>query len=273
MALYVVPTPLGDPDDITVRALRVLQSVQVVLAEDTRTTAALFAHHGIRAPLQAFHDHNEDARTASLIERLRKGDEIALVSDAGTPLVSDPGWPLVRAAIDAEIELHILPGACAAITALVGSGLPSHRFTFAGFVPRAPNDRKRLWDALPEGTTILYESPLRLGETLDELARRWPARAIVVARNLTKKWEQWLRGTAAEVRAALGDEERGEVVLMIGPGDGVIDVDATALIDRLLDAGESPRAIRDEVVDATGLPRREAYQRVLERISSRSQPP
>lgn len=267
MPLHVVPTPIGDPEDITLRALRVLGEADVVACEDTRTTAALLAHHGLHRPLVSFHDHNEDKRVDALLVRLRAGERVALVSEAGTPLVNDPGWPLVRACIDEGLPYHVLPGACAAITALVGSGLPTHRFVYAGFVPRNAGDRRRLWEELDRlpATVILYESPLRLAATLEEL----DGREVVVARNLTRPFEQWLRGPAGDVRRELGEETRGEVVLMLAPRAAPPSVDPDHLIDELLTRGVEPRAIRDEVVAATGLGRRDAYQRVLHRLARR----
>lgn len=266
--LFLVATPLGDPDDITVRALRVLAAVGTIAAEDTRVTGALLAHHGISARLLSYHDHNEDRRVAGLIQQLLTGGDVALVSDAGTPLINDPGYRLVDAAVRQGIEVIVVPGACAVIAALVGSGLPVDRFVFGGFVPRENGERNATLDALGHlgGTMIFYESPVRLPSTLDALAERWPARRVVVARNLTKAWEQWIRGTATEVRAILGDESRGEVVLLIGPGDKDADWNAAdALINRLLAKGERAKDVRDAVSDATGLPKREIYQRILSR--------
>ncbi len=269
-ALQVVPTPIGDPEDITLRALRVLREADVVAAEDTRVTRELLRTHGIQARLSSYHDHNEIARAAELVDRIRAGEKVALVSDAGTPLVNDPGWRIVRACIDAGLPIEVLPGPCAAIAALTGAGLPVDRFYYGGFLPRDEGPRRAALAELASlrATLVFYESPLRLGATLETLATLWPARPVCVARNLTKEHEQWLRGTASEVRAALGDETRGEVVLLVGgaPEGPVITVESLDdEITRRLAAGEGPKDIATSLAAATGLPRREIYQRVLAR--------
>lgn len=264
--LHLVAVPIGHPDDISIRALRTLREAHLVAAEDSRTTAALLAHHGITARLQSFHDHNEDARVAPILAHLGRGERVALVSEAGTPLVNDPGFRLVRAAIAQGVQLDVVPGACAAVAALVGAGLPVDRWLYAGFVPRAAGERARLVDELGGlvATLVFYESPQRLPDTLDWLARAWPGRDVCVARNLTKQHEQWLRGSAAAVREALGDERRGEVVLLLGPpAREPLVADPDALAAQLLARGLDPRAARDALAEATGLPRREAYRRVL----------
>ena len=270
--LFVVPTPIGDPDDITLRALRVLREADVVAAEDTRVAAELLRHHGLHRPLVSCHDHNEGDRATELVARVRAGARVALVSDAGTPLVNDPGYRVVRACIEADLPLVVLPGPCAAITALVGAGLPVDRFLFAGFVPRDAGPRDTLLEELGpvRATLVFYESPLRLAATLHALAERWPTRRVCVARNLTKAWEQWIRGTPADALGILGEETRGEVVLLVGPSEvnpaAGEDVDAT--IDALLARGLSPREARDALAEGLGLPRRDAYARVLARIAA-----
>ena len=271
-ALFVVPTPIGDPEDITLRAIRVLREADVVAAEDTRVAAELLRHHGLHRPLLSCHDHNEGDRAGEIVARVRAGERVALVSDAGTPLVNDPGYRVVRACIEADLPLVVLPGRCAAITALVGSGLPVDRFLFAGFVPRDAGPRDALLEELGpvRATLVLYESPLRLPGTLDVLAARWPTRRVCVARNLTKAWEQWIRGTAAHARTVLADETRGEVVLLVGPPEAAsaADADVDATIDALLARGMSPREARDALAEGLGLPRRDAYARVLARIAA-----
>jgi 16S rRNA (cytidine1402-2'-O)-methyltransferase len=269
-ALYIVPTPIGHPEDITLRALRVLREADVIACEDTRVTAQLARAHGLTAPLLSCHDHNESARAEELVERIRGGARVALVSDAGTPLVNDPGWRVVRACIDAGLPVEVLPGPCAAVVALSGAGLPTDRFFYGGFLPRDEGPRRA---ALAEvaglrATLVFYESPLRLPATLETLVALWPDRPVCAARNLTKQHEQWLRGTAAEVRAALGDETRGEVVLLVG---GAPEGPATTIealdpeIDARLAAGEGAKDIATALAAGTGLPRREIYQRVLAR--------
>lgn len=268
-ALHLVAVPIGHPDDLTVRALAVLRSVARIAAEDTRTTRALLAHHGIEARLVSYHDHNEADRVPVLLGWLAEGD-LALVSEAGTPLVSDPGYRLVQAAIAAGVPIHVLPGPCAAVAALTGGGLPTDRFHFLGFLPTRDAAREAAFaeDAALTGTLIYYESPRRLGATLGVLARLWPARRVVVARNLTKAHEQWLRGDAASVLEALGDEVRGEVVLLVegAPASAPKDDEAVdARIDALLAGGLDARRVRDVVAAETGRPRREVYARVLAR--------
>ena len=267
--LYVVPTPLGDPEDLTLRALRVLREVRLIAAEDTRVTRELLRAHGVDPPrMLSCHDHNEAERAAEIAAAALEGP-VALVSDAGTPLVNDPGWRVLAACRDAGVDIVVLPGPSAPITALVGSGLPVDRWSFGGFLPRdaGPRDAELARAGEASGTSIYFESPLRLADTLDAVARKLPTRRVCVARNLTKPFEQWIRGTAEECRAILGDETRGEVVLLIGPGDApptdaaIVD----AAIDRLLAAGTPTKEARDAVAEAFGLPKREAYQRVLAR--------
>jgi 16S rRNA (cytidine1402-2'-O)-methyltransferase len=267
-ALHVVAGPIGNPEDITLRALRVLREADVVAAEDTRVAAELLRAHGLRVPLVSYHDHNELGRTPGLVERIRAGDHVALLSDAGTPLVNDPGWRLVTACIAAGLPVDVLPGPCAAIAALTGAGLPVDRFYFGGFLPREDSARRATFAELARlrATLVFYESPLRLPGTLELLAETWPDRPVCVARNVTKSFEQWLRGTPAEVRAALGDETRGEVVLLVGGATGAPEVDEATLdadITRMLGEGLGPRDVSERLAASTGLPRRAIYQRAL----------
>jgi 16S rRNA (cytidine1402-2'-O)-methyltransferase len=266
--LSVVPTPIGDPDDITLRALRVLGAADVVAAEDTRVTMQLLGHHHLHPRLLSYHDHNEVDRAPELVARIQAGEHVALVSDAGTPLVNDPGWRLVRACIDAGVDVEILPGASAVITALAGAGLAVDQFYFGGFLPREEGKRRTALAELAalQATLIFYESPLRLAESLATIADLWPARQVCVARNLTKQYEQWIRGTAAEARATLGDETRGEVVLLISGSTGAVHApaDVDAAIRARLAAGERAKEIATAIAAATGLPRREVYARVLD---------
>ena len=264
--LSLVAVPLGNADDITIRALRTLSSAAIVAAEDTRTTGTLLAHHRVTARLISFHDHNEAERVPELLAHLIAGEPVAVVSEAGTPLVNDPGFRLVRAAVEAGIVVEVLPGPCAAVAALVGSALPVDRWMYAGFFPRSSGDRARMADELGgvATTLVFYESPVRLPDTLDWLAATWPDRAICVARNMTKPYEQWIRGTPAEARAVLGDETRGEVVVVIGPPvERPLSEDPAALIERLLARGMDARATRDAVAEAAGISKKEAYRLVL----------
>lgn len=264
MRLLLIATPIGDPDDITLRALRALRAVDELYAEDTRVTADLLRHHGIVRRTRSCHDHNEEARADEIIGHLQAGRTVGIVSDAGTPLISDPGFRVVARARAGGFAVDVLPGPCAAIGALVGSGLPTDQFAFGGFLPAAvPALRARLAELAGfDGTLVFYESPRRLAASLAIIGEVWPGREIVVARNLTKEHEQWIRGTAAAVLAELGAETRGEVVLLVGRG-AVEPPDADAAIRELLGKGMNPRQIRDVVAAQTGLPRREIYAKIL----------
>jgi 16S rRNA (cytidine1402-2'-O)-methyltransferase len=218
--LYLVPTPIGNLEDLTFRALRVLKEVGLVACEDTRTTGVLFQHYGIETPRTSFHTHNEHAKVPALVARMQAGETVALVSDAGTPGISDPGFLLVRAAIEAGVPVEALPGATAFVPALVASGLPTDRFVFEGFLPQKKGRQARL-DALAgeARTVVLYESPHRLVKLLGELGTRLgPERPAAVGRELTKKFEEVQRGTLAELQAAYAARAavKGEVVVVVG---------------------------------------------------------
>jgi 16S rRNA (cytidine1402-2'-O)-methyltransferase len=216
----VVSTPIGNLGDFSTRALDVLRSVHAVLAEDTRHTRHLLEHYDIRTPLISHHEHNEARETPRILERLRDGESFALVSDAGTPLVSDPGARLVRAALDAGILVVPVPGASAVLAALVASGLDAERFTFFGFLPRKGRERTEAIEALEAlaHTAVLYEAPGRVSDTLAELERHGAGeRAVAVARELTKQFEEIEQGTAAAHLARLREHPpRGEFVIVIG---------------------------------------------------------
>ncbi|MHB8492321.1 MAG: 16S rRNA (cytidine(1402)-2'-O)-methyltransferase [Solirubrobacteraceae bacterium] len=216
-ALLVCPTPIGNLEDITLRVLGVLASADVIACEDTRRTRTLLAHHGIaKTAVVSFHEHNERRRAPELVARIRAGDTIALVSDAGMPVISDPGFLLVRACIEAGIRVEVLPGASAAPVALVASGLPPARYLFVGFLPRKRGERTRLFATATE-TVVAFESPARLTATLELLADVDPARAVAICRELSKLHEEVLRGSAAELAQKAGTRTwRGEVVLVIG---------------------------------------------------------
>lgn len=193
--LYVVPTPIGNLEDITLRALHVLKNVDVIAAEDTRTTKFLLDHYNIEKPLLSFYSHNEQVRVPQIIERLKKGDAVAIVSDAGTPGISDPAFSIITAAIQNEIKIVPLPGATALIPALVASGLPTHEFVFEGFLPHKKGRKTKLERlSNEERTIVLYESPHRILKTLEELLEYFGDRNIVIARELTKKFEEIIRG-------------------------------------------------------------------------------
>ena len=218
ISLYLVPTPIGNRADITLRALEVLKSVDVILAEDTRTSGALLTHYGISKPLQSFHIHNEHHATEKLIERMGAGEQFALVSDAGTPGIADPGFLLVRACRKAGLNVKCLPGPTALIPALVQSGFPCDRFVFEGFLPHKKGKQTTLQRLAKEDrTVVVYESPHRLMKTLEELRSHLDAdRAISVSRELTKIHEETVTGTLSEVLAHFqGKEIKGEIVIVI----------------------------------------------------------
>jgi 16S rRNA (cytidine1402-2'-O)-methyltransferase len=222
--LTVVPTPIGNLGDITLRALEVLKTADVIAAEDTRHSGLLLHHHGISKPMLSFHEHNEAMRTAELLGRLRAGENVALITDAGTPSISDPGARLVRACAEEGLACTVLPGPCAAITALVGSGLDAEVFSFAGFLPVKSGQRQNeLTAALARGgTTIFYESPHRLLKSLAALSELAPDRLVCVARELTKKFEEYRRGFPTELVAHYeAHPPKGEICLLVEGADAV----------------------------------------------------
>jgi 16S rRNA (cytidine1402-2'-O)-methyltransferase len=217
--LYLVPTPIGNLKDITLRAIEVLKSVDVILAEDTRTTGKLLKHYEIHRPLQSYHVFNEHKTVERLLERLENGEQMALVSDAGTPGVSDPGFLLVRAAKEAGLQVNCLPGATAFVPALVNSGLPTDRFTFEGFLPHKKGRKTRIENLLEESRTmIFYESPHRLAKTLLQFSEAFgPDRMASVSREMTKIYEENVRGTLRELIAYYETHPiKGEIVIVLG---------------------------------------------------------
>src|SRR5271165_7030259 len=220
--LVVCPTPIGNLEDVTLRVLGALRAADVVACEDTRHTKVLLDRHGISASLVSCHEHNERARAAELTARIRRGALVALVSDAGTPLVSDPGYALVRACLEEGLNVEVLPGPSAVITALVASGLPAERWLFVGFLPRRRTELEPLLAGAAE-TLVAFESPRRLAATLALLAARDPDRPVAVCRELTKLHEEVRRGSAAELAGFYGGQRasagpvRGEIVLVVGP--------------------------------------------------------
>ena len=217
--LVLVATPIGNLEDVSARALRVLREADLVAAEDTRHTRKLLSHYGIPAQIVSLHEHNERARAASLIERVLDGQVVALVTDAGSPGIADPGYPVVRAAVAAGVRVESIPGPSAVITALQVSGLPTDAFLFAGFLPPKGAARRRRLEELSaqRETVVVFESPHRIDKCLEDLEAVWGERPIALARELTKLHEQVLRGSAREVRAALRAEwKRGEMVLVLG---------------------------------------------------------
>jgi 16S rRNA (cytidine1402-2'-O)-methyltransferase len=269
--LYIVSTPIGNLEDVSQRALRILKEVNRVLAEDTRHTAILFKRFGISTPLVSAHEHNEAGRSVQVLEWLRSGESLALVSDAGTPLLSDPGARIVRDVIDAGYTVVPVPGASALLSALVGAGLDTSAFTFFGFPPRSGAARKALLEriAVLDHTSVLYEAPPRVHRLLSDLAEVCePERAAVVARELTKVHEDFRRGTLLELAACYEEAPpRGEVVVIVGGGSGVkvqaAAVDPAELARSLLADGGRASAVARDLARRLGMSRNEAYQIVL----------
>jgi len=232
--LYLVATPIGNLEDITLRALRVLRECDVVAAEDTRRTGQLLKHFEISKPLLSYFQFNEAKRSEEIIERLKRGEKVALVTDAGTPGISDPGERVVRAAVAAGLRVESVPGPCALVAALTASGLPTDEFHFIGFLPHKSGQRRKQLEALKQfaGTLALYESPYRIEKLLGELNEVFPDRTAVLARELTKKFEEFLRGTPAELLALVAKRSlKGEFVVLVS-GEVVAEADAE-------DGGES----------------------------------
>jgi 16S rRNA (cytidine1402-2'-O)-methyltransferase len=245
--LVVCATPIGNLDDITLRVLAALREADVIACEDTRHTRKLLERHGISAKLLSVHEHNERARTAQLVERMRAGDLVALVSDAGTPLISDPGFALVRACVRAGVPVEVLPGPSAAVAALVASGLPAARWRFEGFLPRRGGELRELFDGLEE-TLVAFESPRRLASTLRELAACDPERPAAVCRELTKRHEEVRRASAAELASHYGAggpgaPVRGEIALVVGeaPPRQRSRAQTARALGELVRAGARPR--------------------------------
>jgi 16S rRNA (cytidine1402-2'-O)-methyltransferase len=216
--LYVVATPIGNLGDVTLRAIEVLKLVDVVAAEDTRHSGILLKHFGIKKPFVSYHEHNEATRTPELVERLARGENVALITDAGTPGVSDPGFRLIRECIRHEIPFTIIPGPSAVLTALVGSGFPTDKFSFGGFLPVKSGQRERELRAAAERdeTTVFFESPYRLIKTLITCSEVIPDRQLCVARELTKKFEEFRRGTAGDLLPHYqAHPPKGEIVFVI----------------------------------------------------------
>jgi len=265
--LVVCPTPIGNLEDVTLRVLATLAQADVVACEDTRHTKRLLERHRISARLVSFHEHNERARAEELVARIRDGAVVALVSDAGTPLVSDPGFVLVRACLAAGLTLEVLPGPSAVLTALVASGLPVDRWRYVGFMPRS---RRELQKLLLEATDTLvaFESPRRLAVTLGVLAGLDPARAVAVCRELTKLHEEVRRGSAAELASHYRESPpRGELVLVCDaapPGQGPRE-QALAALHELIDAGARARPAAAAVAKLTGLSANALYRELTRR--------
>jgi 16S rRNA (cytidine1402-2'-O)-methyltransferase len=262
--LVVCPTPIGNLEDVTLRVLAALREADVVACEDTRRTRVLLDRYGVSGRLVSYHEHNEQARSAELVARMRSGDVVALVSDAGMPLVSDPGYVLVRACVAAGLPVEVLPGPSAAITALVASGLPADEWHFHGFLPRKKGE---LREVLSEGeaTLVAFESPRRLPATLGLLAELDPEREAAVCRELTKAHEEIVRGSAADLAARYADNPpKGEIVLVVAPSSAgspdAPDPKAVEALRKLVDAGAHPRKAASVVASLTGTSANSLYR-------------
>ncbi|NLN06168.1 MAG: 16S rRNA (cytidine(1402)-2'-O)-methyltransferase [Firmicutes bacterium] len=265
--LYLCPTPLGNLEDITLRVLRILREADKIAAEDTRQTRKLLSHYGIHTPLVSYHEHNKRQRTPQLLQWLHNGETIALVSDAGTPAIADPGEELVKKAVAEQHTVIALPGPVAAVTALSASGLPAVPFVFYGFLPPRGAQKKTILAKIlaEDKTVIFYEAPHRLRRTLAALAAADGDRQVVVARELTKLHETYHRGTLAEVSSYFTQvEPQGECTVVLAPGvQAKEELGADALIAHYLDLGMPAGQAAQEVARLTGLPRNEIYRLIL----------
>jgi len=268
--LYIVATPIGNLEDMTFRGVRTLKEVDLIAAEDTRHSRKLLSHFGIATPLTSYYDHNQSLKGDRILATLQEGKQVALISDAGTPCISDPGYQLVRDALANGIRVIPIPGASAAIAALSSAGLPTDAFTFAGFPPNKEGKRRSFLASLANahGTIVLYEAPHRLSDTLIDIGIILGERKVVVARELTKLHEEQLHGTPTQVRELVQDgRERGEVVILIAPADESTLVLAgptsEELVRTTLAKGHTVKETAALVAAATGLPRRELYAQAL----------
>ena len=267
--LYIVATPIGNLEDMTYRAVRILGEVDLIAAEDTRHSLKLLSHFGISKSLTSYFDHNQQVKGERILNTLRQGKSVALISDAGTPCVSDPGYQLVRDAVAENIPVVPLPGACAAITALSASGLPTDNFTFAGFPPARQGKRRTFLERMAPlpGTLVLYEAPHRLVETLTDIREVLGERQVIVARELTKMFEEFIRGTASEVIANVSQGVvRGEVVILIEPGE--VAAQESEPLEKVLSRlmADETLSVKDAAKQAaviSGVSRSEAYSEAL----------
>jgi 16S rRNA (cytidine1402-2'-O)-methyltransferase len=267
--LYVVATPIGNLEDITLRALRVLKEVDVIAAEDTRHTQILLSHYGIRTPLTSYHEHNEKTKARQLMSRLERGEQIALVSDAGTPAISDPGYRLAVEAIRGGIPVIPIPGASALTAVLSAGGLPTDRFVFDGFLPAKKQERRARLRALSSETRtlVIYEAPHRLTETLNDLVEILGDRETVLAREVSKVHEEFLRGRLTEVaKQIVGREIKGELTILIGGSRGQSEVSQEQIeeeIRKLKDDGLRVKEIAEILGEKYGYPKKEIYRLAL----------
>jgi len=269
--LYVVATPIGNLEDITLRALRVLREVDRIACEDTRQTRKLLDRHGIAKPLVSYHEHNEEARAAELVRDLEAGKSIALVSDAGTPLIADPGYRIVALARERGVTVSPIPGPSALVSALSASGLPTDAFFFGGFLPAKKTQRRKTLEKVKEypATLVFYEAPHRIIEALQDIEEVLGPRRVTLARELTKVHEEFLTADAAQLRDAVAKRPmlKGEITLMIQKGDSP-DADESSLDEafaKLVESGVSRMDAMKQVARARGLSKREVYQKLNER--------
>jgi len=265
MPLAVCATPIGNLEDVTLRVLRELREADLVLCEDTRQTRKLLERHHIAARLQSYHEHNEAKRTAEVLPRLEAGERVAVVSDAGLPLISDPGARLVVAALEAGVPVTVLPGPSAVETALVASGFGTDRFQFLGYLPRGAAERRAVWDELAAWphAAVAFESPQRLAGALASLAAALPQRPVVVCRELTKRFEEVVRGPARAMAERFSVAVKGEITLVIGPAEAAARVPEDAAVEavaELVAGGVSRRTASDVVARLTRVPRNRLYR-------------
>lgn len=266
MPLAICATPIGNLDDVTLRVLEELRAADRVLCEDTRRTRILLDRHGIAAAVESYHRHNEAAKTPRVLERLRGGERIALVSDAGLPGVNDPGARLIAAAVGAGHDVTVLPGASAVETALVASGLGADRYQFVGYLPRRAGELRAFAESLAgwPGAVVAFESPRRLPGSLRLLAQISPDRRGAVCRELTKRYEEVVRGSLEELAARFAEPPRGEVTLVLGPAESRSEIpaddQALSAVSQLVEAGASRRAAAEVVAKLTGASRNALYR-------------
>jgi 16S rRNA (cytidine1402-2'-O)-methyltransferase len=264
--LVVCPTPIGNLEDVTLRVLAALREADLIACEDTRHSRILLDRYGVAGQLVSYHEHNERSRAAELVQRMQAGAVVALVSDAGMPLVSDPGLVLVRACVAAGLGVEVLPGPSAALSALVASALPAERWHFVGFLPRKRGELERVFTSTE--TLVAFESPRRLASSLEVLAAKSPEREVAVCRELTKLHEEIVRGSAGELAARYRSEPpRGEIVLVVAPAPAAPAGDleaARAALVKLVEAGAKPRPAAAVVAELTGVKANALYRALTE---------
>lgn len=267
--LYICPTPIGNLEDITLRVLKVLALADIIAAEDTRHSIKLLNHYGLKKKLLSYHEHNLKKRGPEIIDEIRAGKAVALISDAGMPGISDPGADILRLCVEESLPVVVLPGPTASITALVASGLRTDRFTFWGFPERQGGRRKEQLEAMldQEGTAILYESPHRIESTLKDLLAIGGDRPIVLAREITKRYEEYLRGDLTDVLTRIGEGPvKGELVLLFegSPGRNIPVVDEESRLKELLEKGFPTKEISRILAKETGKSRKSIYQSLIQ---------